>query len=270
MPKKYCDKETMTRRPGVIPILAYLEYQGVDNLRHSKRKMYHKSFYEHVLLSDEANTIRTAFQIRNSRHIHDSEEDAQNAAEKINSDPKSNMYAFVEKNIVLKYNLTYLYDKVRAFQQTSVPSKTFIDLAEKIRRQPKGFKNNNRDLNKVACFLWQKQVESFLSQLLEFIVNGVDARQKVSKEDMKATIPESLNDVENIFQTLTTAFKTNRTKRQKVNIISDLAICSLVRNFVPKCKSRTQLLQLFHADAIDYIRVLYLAYMMDVTMSEEV
>lgn len=252
-------------RPGLVPILAFLQDQGFGV---QGKPMYHQAFYKFYLESDEGLPLRAAFPV--PLQTLDSDDEAVRDAKGINQDRRSNKVALSNGDRLNVYDLSTLYNKVRQYQDTAVPFKTFLDLANhrEIQQQPLGFKASNRDSDNAAFLNWQKNIETHLSQLLEFIVNGVDRRKKVSQADMEAVNPSNMDDVQKIFDTLSAVSKQGG-KRQKTNVIADRALCKLVAVFDPKCTSKYHLLRIFEdEEALNYIRMLYLAYMLDVNLSE--
>ena len=254
-----------TLRPGLVPILAFLQDQGFDVQR---KPMYHQSFYNLYLESDEGLPLRTAFPVPSRTQLLDSNDEAVRDAKAINTNRQRNEVAVPDGDRLKVYDLSTLYNKVRRYQHTAVPMKTFVDLARNIGQRPKGFEASNRASDAAAYLHWQKNIESHLTQLLEFIVNGVDRRQKVSRADMEAVNPSNMDAVQQIFDGLSAALPQGG-KRQKTNVIADRSLCHLIREFVPKCTSKYQLMRIFEdEDALNYIRMLYLAYMLDVNLSE--
>jgi hypothetical protein len=277
VPKKKKAKMT-SLRPGLIPILAFLQDQGFD-----VQGMYYQAFYNFYLESEDGVPLRTAFPVRKGTQLLDSNDEAVRDAKGINQDRRSNKVAVPNGDRLNVYDLSTLYNKVRQYQDTAVPFQTFVNLANhrEIQQQPRGFKSSNRDSDNAAFLHWQKNIETHLSQLLEFIVNGVNRRNKVSRADMEVGNPSNMKDVENIFETLSAELEgrkrqktsqntSQNTSQEEPNIkIADRALCKLVAVFDPKCTSKYHLLRIFKdEEALNYIRILYIAYMLDVRLSK--
>jgi hypothetical protein len=263
----------MATRPGLMPILAFLHDEGFDIL--NVNTIYHKNFFPLYLIgsAEETDLAEMCAEIRSAFPApQDSEKTIKAGTNKaavakasaINKDRKSDWYALVEGESVLLFDLSRLYSKVRAYQDTAVPFRTFKSLAERMKFRPGSMNNNisqSSILGNASYLVWQNKIETYLSQLLEFVINEVPRRERVTRAHMEEIIPTTVAEAEEMFL---------RTLDRKTNI-SFRALCKLVSAFYQrqKCVTADNLKQIFQDDdTLDFIRILYVAYMMDVNLSE--